>query len=456
MLVNTLIIGGGPAGIAPLLSAGRSGSLERLLADGVAIVERTATIGPGRLGAYAVRSDSTGKTLVSCVAENAHPTLAALMSHPATQAVAAYEGGSVPLTLVARFMEVVGGVLADLLRASGNAVFLGHEALGSTRTVDGLWQTRLRCLANGDETIVFSRFLVLATGGHQPLSYLTRRKIGGKPLLPAHAAKLLQSDEALTPAGLAAIGARLAAARNKRIAVVGSSSSALACVHACLNATFGRELGAGAVTLLHRRPLRIFYPSAADALAEGYAEFGEDDICPISGFVYRLSGLRLEARELVMAARGVGGRPPEPRLRLHQVGDAYDPVALQVLDEADVVVGALGYRARGLPLATAMEGALALHGDRFGQPFVDHECRVLDRGGKPIAGLLGIGLGTGFFSREIVGGELSFSGQTNSLWQWQNAVGGLIARQVQQTQAVEHAAPVASAELSVLSPLQAI
>jgi hypothetical protein len=456
MLVNTLIIGGGPAGIAPLLSASRSGSLERLLADGVAIVERTMTVGPGRLGGYAVRSDSTGKTLVSCVTENAHPVLAALASHPATQAVAAFESGSVPLTSVARFMEVVGAALAELVRATGNAVFLGHEALGSSQTVDGLWQTRLRSLANGDETIVFSRFLVLATGGHQPLSYLARRKIGGKPLLPTHAAKLMQSDEALTPAGLAAIGARLASARNKRIAVVGSSSSALACVHACLNAAFGRELGAGSVTLLHRRPLRIFYPSVADALAEGYAEFGADDICPISGFVYRLSGLRLEARELVMAARGIGARPSEPRLRLHQVSDAYDPVALQLLDEADVVVGALGYRARGLPLATAKAGPLALYGDRFGQVFVDSECRVLDRRGKPIAGLLGIGLGSGFFSREIVGGELSFSGQTNSLWQWQNAVGGLIAQQVQRTQAAEHVAPVAGAGLSVLSPLQAI
>lgn len=456
MQVNTLIIGGGPAGIAPLLAASRSGSLERILADGVAIVERGTAIGSGRIGGYAVNSDSTGKTLVSCVIENPHPAFAALAAHPVTEAVAAYGAASVPLTLVAQFLELVGATTADLIQAAGNPVLIGHEGLGSTRGADGMWRTKLRCLADGDETVVSSRFLVIATGGYQPLSYLASRKIGGKPLLPAHAAKLIQSDEALTPAGLAAIGARLASSRNKRIAVVGSSSSALACVHACLNASFGSCLGEGGVALLHRRPLRIFYPSAADALADGYGEFGEDDICPISGFVYRLSGLRLEARELVMAARGIGGRAPERRLQLHQVGDEADPVALRLLDEADVVVAALGYRARGLALAAKTGRPLALNGERPGQAFVDSACRVLDRRGKPVAGLFGIGLGSGFFSREIVGGELSFSGQTNSLWQWQNAVGALIAQQVQQGEPAEEAAPIPSAERSALLPLQAI
>jgi hypothetical protein len=47
---------------------------------------------------------------------------------------------------------------------------------------------------------------------------------------------------------------------------------------------------------------------------------------------------------------------------------------------------------------------------------------------EPIPGLFGIGLAAGFISPEAVGGEPSFSGQTNGLWQWQNDIGAIIAQ----------------------------
>lgn len=457
MIANTLIVGGGPAGLAPLISASRAGLLDRILADGVVLAERDSSIGAGRIGRYAINSDSTGNTLTSCVTDNPHPTLAALREHPVVRAVAAYQGDSVPLALVGEYMTVLGGALRDLMIATGNEVLLGHEAISSKKLRDGFWRTKLRRPADGIEVFVESRFVVLATGGHQPLSYLARRSVGGRPLLPSCAEKLIQSDEALTAAGLAAIADRVAKGRSKRIAIVGSSSSAMACANAVLQSSFGRELGGGAVTLLHRRPLRIFYPSAAEALADGYCEFTAEDICPISGFVFRLSGLRLEARDLLMAVRGIGGRPPEERLRLYQVGEGHDPEALKILDEADVVLAALGYRPQALPLLTASGRRLEVFADDSGaRPLVDSECRVLDRRGAPIEGLFGIGLGSGFFSRELVGGELSFSGQTNSLWQWQNAVGGLIARQLQTAEVAKSLEAASIAPIPVLPDLQSV
>lgn len=457
MIVNTLVVGGGPAGLAPLVSASRSGLLNRILADGILLAERGTAIGAGSIGRYAINSDSTANTLISCVTDNPHPALAVLRDHPVTKAMAAYQGGSVPLSLVGEFMMVLGGALRDLIIATGNEVLLGHEAISSKQLSDGFWRTKLR--RRSDRAVVFveSRFVVLATGGHQPLSYLARRNIGGRPLLPSCADKLFQSDEALTAAGLAAIGDRLAKSRGKRVAIVGSSSSAMACANAVLQSPFGQDLEPGAVTLLHRRPLHIFYPSAAEALADGYNEFGSEDICPISGFVFRLSGLRLEARDLLMAVRGIGGRTPEDRLRLHQAGACHDPVALKILDEADVVIAALGYRPQGLPLLSASGCRLEAYADDTGaHPLVDSDCRVLDRSGAPIDGLFGIGLGSGFFSRELVGGELSFSGQTNSLWQWQNAVGDLIARQLQAADVAKRIKPTRIAPMPVLPRLQSV
>ena len=432
MIFNSVIVGGGPAGLAPLVSASRSGTLDQILAAGVAIVERGPTIGAGGIGDYAINTDSSAETIVNCVRDNTGPLAVRLHDHPATVALAAYARGAAPLRLVGDFLAEMGKVVRDLVAAEPrSSLLVGHEAIHTRQTDDGLWRTLVRRIADGTIQSVVSRHVVLAAGAHQPEIRLARQSVAGASLIPRYAGKLMQSGVALTAAGLETIGRRMEAGGPRRVAIVGSSSSAMACAHALLQAGFGRDFGDGAVTVLHRRPLRVFYPSAAAALEEGYDEFGPDDICPISGFVFRFAGFRLESRELVMAARGVGDRPPEPRLRLHRLVEDPDPVALGILDDAATIVVALGYRPRALPVFSADGEPVPLLAAGPGDgPLVDGQCRVLDAGGDPVAGLLGIGLAAGFVSREASGGEPSFSGQTNSLWQWQNGVGAIVAERM--------------------------
>ncbi|WP_137126167.1 aminotransferase DegT [Roseomonas sp. HF4] len=429
---DTLIVGGGPAGLAPLVSACRTGSLDRFLADGLAVVEQGQAIGAGLIGTYAINSDSSADTIVDCVRGNAHPRLAALRDHPATAAVASYGRGSVPLPLVGAFMAVVGNALHDLLNASaGSEVLLGSKAVHTQMTPGGEWCTTIVRASDGARSRIISRLVILATGGVQPLARLEVEHAAGMPLLPLHARKLMQSGDVLATGGLEAVGRRLEMFPDPQVAIIGSSSSALASACALLRSGLGGRFATGAVTVLHRRPLRVFYASAADALADGYDEFGPDDICPVSGFVFRFAGFRLESRELVMAARGIGGRAPEPRLRLHRLGVESDAVAQSIIDSADLVIAALGYRPRALPVLAASGQPIRLQAHGPGsRPLVDGQCRVLDMAGDPVPGLLGIGLAAGFVSREAVGGERSFSGQTNGLWQWQNDVGAIVAERV--------------------------
>lgn len=426
---DTLIVGGGPAGLAPLVSACRTGVLERMLAGGLAVVEQGPAIGPGQIGSYAINSDSSADTIVNCVQGSSHPVLATLANHPATISVAAYGRGSVPLPLVGTFMAVVGKALHAMLAASpGCAVRLGSRALHTQRTADGEWCTTIVQVSDGARSRIMSRLVIFATGGVQPLARLEVEDAAGAPLLPLYAGKLIQSGDVLATGGIEAVARRLEMCLDPRIAIIGSSSSAIASACALLKSELGHRFSSGAVTVLHRRPLRVFYPSAAAALAEGYDEFGPDDICPVSGFVFRFAGFRLESRELVMAARGIGGRPSEPRLKLHRLGVGSDHIARSIIDSADLVIAALGYRPRALPVLAVSGEPIRLHAEGPGsQPLVDGQCRILDIAGEPIPGLLGVGLAAGFVSREAVGGEPSFSGQTNGLWQWQNDVGAIIA-----------------------------
>ena len=138
--------------------------------------------------------------------------------------------------------------------------------------------------------------------------------------------RLLQSGEVVSTTGFAAVAARLAGlGRPPRVAIIGGSTSTAAVAFAMLNRMPGVTFGPGGLTILHRRDLRIFYPNVEAALDDGYTEFGADDICPVSGRVFRLSGFRLDSRELIMSARGIGGRPAEPRLQLHRLGRMMQP-----------------------------------------------------------------------------------------------------------------------------------
>ena len=427
-IADLVIVGGGPAGTALLTAASKRGQLPRL-ARGMVLVERDSAIGGGRLGRYAITSDSTAETFLTAIRDNPHPEIAELVDHPAARGVAHHQGAlGVPLGEVGPLLRASGERLAGLARAQGGTVLAGHEALGATRGGDGLWTVGLRRLVDGATIEQRTRALVIATGGHQPLDRLAAQRVAGAPLVELAGDRLLQSDGVLAQGGYAQVCDLLADKRAPRIAVIGGSTSALTTIALLLKGSPALPLGAGAVTLLHRRPLRPFYPSVAAARAEGFTDFGPDDVCPVSGFVYRLAGFRLEARELVVRMLGIDGRAPDPRVALHRIAGEDDAAARAIIAGADLVIAALGYRPHALPLA-GPHGRLTLAADR-GAAMVDRHCRVLTADGTPVPDVYGIGLAAGFVPWGRLGGEASFSGQANGLWLWQNDVGTMIVDQL--------------------------
>lgn len=422
---EVLLIGGGPAGTALLTAASKAGVLPRLAA-GLTIVEQGPALGAGRLGGYAITSDSSAATFLTSVTDNPHPEIARLVDHPAARRLAQHRSGvgsgvGVPLTEVGPLLDATGVALSGIVTTHGGRVLTGQRVTGLAR--DGTaWRVTLNDMASGATSERRARRVVIATGGHQPLDRVAALQVAGAPLAELAGGRLVQSDAVLAVGGTALVGDLVAAARAPRIAVVGGSTSALTAVAALLKS--GIPLGAGAITLLHRRPLRPFYPSVEAAQAEGFTDFGADDICPVSGFVYRLAGFRLEARELVLRMLGIDGRSPDPRVALHRIAGDNDAPARAVVRGADVVVAALGYRPRAIPVA-----GVTLAAD-VGASMVDRHCRVLDASGVPLPELYGIGLAAGFLPWGRLGGEASFRGQANGLWLWQNDVGRMIVDQL--------------------------
>lgn len=426
---SALIVGGGPAGTALLTAATKQDRLVELARNGLAVVERDAVLGRGAIGNYAITSDSSAETFLTAVKDNAHGAIAALEDTISGQEIALYKGGNigVPLHRTTPFLEATGAQLGAIVAQNGGVVATRSEVIEARRTPDGLWAATVRNLVTGNERVMRADSLVIATGGYQARENIACEQVAGTPLGELAGERLMLGDDFLALGGVERLRDRIADARAPRIAIVGGSTSAMAAAALILKAAPALPLGAGALTLHHRRPLRPFYPSVEAAHADGFTDFGPEDICPVSGFVYRLAGFRLEARELILRMLGIGGRAPDPRMALCPI-DAHTADAIR---NADVVIGALGYRPRAIPLYDAEGARITLMADTPGRPrLVDQQCRVIDAEGRPVPGVYGIGLASGHVPDGKLGGESSFTGKANGLWLWQNDIGLMIVDQL--------------------------
>jgi hypothetical protein len=407
-----------------LVAACNAGRLRELFAAGVTVIEKRSEPGTGDLAAYDINSDSHAESFLRCLDGRFGAEFAELRSHPATRALEAYRGRAVPLALAADFIAAIARPLAACAAAMDQPVLTGLEALDATRAADGGWIVRAR-REGGAEVRLASRSLVLAAGAAQDEMRLRETTVAGVPLWPRYAGRLVLSRDVLSALRRELLRRSLAGAASPRVAIVGGSHSALAAATALL-ALRGIAWGSGAISILHRRPLRPMYLSPAAARAEGFDDFGADDVCPKTGRVFPLAGFRSDSRELLLRLMRLGGRLPEERVELVDLACNTTPTIEALFDRADLIVAATGYRPRALPLFDARGRRIALQGEGQGS-LVDVASRVLDRAGRPVPGVFGIGLSAGY---PLAGshGEPSFRGEANGLSLWHAEIGeGIVA-----------------------------
>ena len=143
------------------------------------------------------------------------------------------------------------------------------------------------------------------------------------------------------------------------------------------------------------------YPDVAAARADG-ALVTSDDVCPQSGRVWRLCGLRGDAaRRFRLGRDGV-----DARLVVEELGG----VALaDRAAHADLVVAATGYRTAALRL---VPGAVATRPDGS----------LIDHLGRTLPGIRTVGLGSGSRRSPRAGGEPSYTGPVDGVWHYQTVV----------------------------------
>lgn len=434
---KTLIIGAGPAGTGPLVCALQQGRLETLLDTGIAIVDRTDQMGRGVIGQYSINSDTLCNTFLECLQNQEDGPLRAVIDSPAKRAMEPYLGGQVPLRLVGEFMTELGTALRQVIDAHPVSQFIPCVEAREIRQIpDGRYRTSFVSLdGDGSESFdIVSDHVVMAMGGSQSRERtLSSEIVPGLNLTGKYAHKTLLTNLTLSTDGIPEIERRLKASSNHKVVIIGASHSTTSSAWVLLNKV-GVDFGEGDITILHREPFRLFYPSREAALAEGYTDFTDEDFCPVTNRLYRLAGLRFDSRDLIKRIWGIGGATLEQRVRLiplDRTGKNNSVNLEALLDEAALIIPAFGYRPNTLPIWDREDSPIELLASGEGAPpLVDDRCRVLDQRGAVVPNLYGIGLASGFRLTGKLGGEPSFRGQTNGLWLYQNGVGELIVEQI--------------------------
>ena len=426
---GALFLGGGPAAIGPLVCALQQGRLEALLDRRIAIVERGPALGRGTIGKYVINSDTVGGTLLECLSPATEPVLGPVFQSAAARLIAERRSAAVPLKVVGEYIAEVGAALQTAIDCHPASAFLPQtSALAVQAQPDGSFKTLVE--QGGTQRQIYSERVVLAMGAAQRRGQVLNEQVSGVALRD-YDAKIVLTDRLLTEAGVAEASRRLLDAPRPRVVIIGGSHSAFSAAWTLLNQLPDVAFAAGEIALLHRGKLKIFYPTRTAALAAGYTEFDDDDFCPVTNRLFRLGGFRLDSRELLLRLRGMTPGETEERVQLVELAGMSAAEVRQLLDAAALVVPAFGYRPNTVPIYAADGAEIPLLANQTGAlPLVDTAGRVLAADGTPIAGVLGIGLASGFKLTGKLGGEPSFTGQTNGLWLYQNGVGELILDQI--------------------------
>ena len=425
-MLSSIIIGGGPGGLGPLIWAAQEGLLPGWLDRGLVVVERQGHLG-GTLGRFGIHSDSLGGSYLECLeAPGLPPALRPLLHDPVAREMEVYRDSFPPLRLVDRFMRRIGLALGGML-AERSALQLCTEARAVRLRPNGSVAVET-VRADGSEATLLARSAVVALGGRQFLHQGPLRP--GLALDDCRIRELMPSDRALSAKGLEEANRILAQAGARKVLILGGSHSAYSVAGALLGLPAAERLAAGQIVILQRREPRIFYPNCEAARDDLY-DVEPGDICPRTQRVNRMGGLRGFGREMWRQIALRPGTQAEPRVVTVPL-QQFTAVQLHaMIAEAALVVPSFGYRSTMLPVFDEHGARLSLSAEDGGTA-VGEDARLLLSDGTSLPNLFGIGLGTGYRLPASMGGEPNFNGQANSLWLYQNDIGAVIYRAIHE------------------------
>src|SRR5262245_47279472 len=265
------VCGFGPAGCGFLLHAYKTGALAELVRDGLIIIERAPQAGDGKVGMYQLTGNSLSNVFMDCIDD---PGFAPLFdelraNHPAVQAMRALGQEVPPLDLVGVFLKAMTErFIAYLTETHGVEVLLQSEVEQIAQLPTGGYALRIHNLAVRRTSEIAAKNVIGAFGGRQPAELITQAGLLPGVTLEQWKSKLITSDCFLMMSDQV-IRERIPLNADGDVVIVGGSHSCFSAVDRLTDAL--GPIGLKRIIVLHRGPIRLFYASAAEAVADDYS-----------------------------------------------------------------------------------------------------------------------------------------------------------------------------------------
>ena len=428
------LCGLGPAGCGFLIHAIKEGAIDRLVDDGLVIIDRSAVPGPGKIGRYRLTGNTLSRAFLDCVDDPKLDWLFHDLRVAATPVLQlrSMEYATPPLDVVGDFLTLMTTRTLGYLSQTYNVPVLLETSVETIRRqANGLFGLDLRDLKDGSRQRFQVDNVLCGFGGHQDIDLI--RSTGMLPgvVIGDHADDAIASDDFLMMSD-EAVREAVPLDEGGEVVVVGGSHGAMSSIDRLTEAL--RHEGLRRITLLHQDPLRLYYASAGDARRDGYIFDDPADICPKSGRINRFGGLRHRSFDVARSIIATGKTPDQSiDVAALRLGDQ-DPTAMRgLLTDAAAVIVCLDYQANLPPVVDHWDRQIALQNDATGLE-TDQDGRALAIDGRPISGLFVYGLGSRLLQRsDAIGGEPSFAGSADSVWRYHHHGAGVVLNALRKT-----------------------
>jgi len=365
------------------------------LLDSLIAIEGNQQSG-GVLDSYQINANTDADEIVSCLLDGT--PFSALRDHYLQQPETRQP--LIPLPRVGELMlKPIANIISSLL---GNRLLLNTNV--KRIEISG---GEFDSYDNNDQLIARSKKMVLCCGGREALL---------AELLP------WQQKTVMTGSLLCMTTANTLPRQSGSILIVGSSHSGFSAAWRFLNDPKLSLYAKGRDIIILQRTTLVKLRCTTEFAQQNQLPFDViNDVCPVNGLVYRNAGLRKDAKTLYLQIK----QGTEKRVRLEPMESLSD--ARHLLDAAALIVQCTGFRAN-LPKIT-LNGITQniKRRSKLGE-LSDIET------GKAIPNLFGLGLGIQIIPEGDYRGEKSFSGSSDGVLPYPNAVAPAIIDQLVSNQ----------------------
>lgn len=415
------VCGAGPAGVGFLLAAYNKGLLDKLIHDGLIIIDKASVIGGGDLGKYSMTANTTASTFIEIVNDSDHNNIFKNIKKNSStfKEMNSNKEKTISLYLVSQFLEEITSELLKYITQKGGKV-LKEEEIISCQILDGGYLLTSKNIKNKKVINISAKKLMINFGATQnkSTSISILRKSNYLSGYNLEASKILTTNDIIaTPNDEIEI--------HETMSIVGASHSAFSAIE-----IISRNKKCENINLIYYPPIKIQYPTVTAANDDNYIFDLELDVCPITKGVNRYGGLRFAARDIALSIMKTGKIfDNEVKINLIEINEENTKKIHQCFDESHKIVTCFGYEPN-LPTFLNKNGKEFNLKMRALGVFVDPNGRVYMENGELLKGFYAFGIGSGLSRSKEIGGERSFQGRVDGVWLYQNDIGERVLNDV--------------------------